>query len=190
MRLNIRTVAAAAVLLVLSALAWSADPAPATSDYRLQPGDLLLVSVWREPDLTGEVLVRPDGALSFPLAGETPAAGRTLAQLQADLEQRVRKFVPEAVVTVSVRALSGNRVYVIGKVARPGDIPLIRPTDVMQVLALAGGTTPFADLNDIKILRRENGRQSVIAFRYGDVERGRGLEQNVLVQGGDTVIVP
>jgi polysaccharide export outer membrane protein len=183
---------ATAMLVFVAMAARSAEPAPtaASAEYRLQPGDLLLVSVWREPDLTGEVLVRPDGAMSFPLAGETPAAGRTLAQLQADLEQRVRKFVPEAVVTVSVRALSGNRVYVIGKVARPGDIPLVRPTDVMQVLALAGGTTPFADLNDIKILRRENGRQSVIAFRYGDVERGRSLEQNVLLQGGDTVIVP
>jgi polysaccharide biosynthesis/export protein len=192
MDLDISRTTVAALVLLVSSFAATADssvPAPAAG-YRLQPGDVLLVSVWREPDLTSEVLVRPDGALSFPLAGELTAAGRTVEQLRAELEQRVRKYVPEAVVTVGVKALLGNRVYVIGKVARPGDVPLLRPTDVMQVLALAGGTTPFADVNDIKILRRENGRQTVIEFRFGDVERGRNLEQNVVLQGGDTVVVP
>lgn len=178
--------------LLLAAFAAGAADAPGgvTGGYRLQSGDVLLVSVWKEPDLVQDVLIRPDGAMSFPLAGELPAANRTLEEVRQELETRIRKYVPEAVVTISVRALTGNRIYIIGKVARPGDFPLQRPTDVIQALALAGGTTPFADVNDIKILRRENGRQTLIEFRYGEVERGKRLEQNVLLQAGDTLIVP
>jgi polysaccharide export outer membrane protein len=177
---------AGAGLALWACTTFAADPAP----YRLQPGDVLQVSVWKEPDLTAEVLIRPDGGLSFPLAGEVPAAERTIDQLRTDLETRVRRFVPDAVVTVSVRALTGNRIYVIGKVARPGDFPLVRPTDVMQALALAGGPTPFADVNDIKVLRRDAVGQFVLEFRLGDVERGRRLEQNVLLKSGDTLVVP
>jgi polysaccharide export outer membrane protein len=158
--------------------------------YLLQPGDVLQVAVWKETDLTAEVLIRPDGGMSFPLAGELHAAGHTVEELTAMLEKRVRKFEPDAVVTVVVKAAAGNRVYVIGKVQRPGDFPLNRPTDVMQALSLAGGATPFADTNAIRILRRDGDRLSSIAFRYSDVERGRRLEQNILLQSGDPVVVP
>jgi polysaccharide export outer membrane protein len=158
--------------------------------YLLQSGDVLQVAVWKETDLTAEVLVRPDGGISFPLAGELPAAGHTVADLTAMLEQRIRKFEPDAVVTVAVKTANGNRVYVIGKVNRPGEFPLIGPIDVMQALSLAGGATPFADTNGIRVLRRDGKRQSSIAFRYNDVERGRKLEQNILLQSGDTVVVP
>jgi polysaccharide export outer membrane protein len=158
--------------------------------YLIQPGDVLQVAVWKETELTAEVLVRPDGGISFPLAGELPAAGRTVADLTAMLERRIRKLEPDAVVTVVIKAASGNRVYVIGKVNRPGEFPLIGPIDVMQALSLAGGATPFADTNGIRILRRDGKRQSSIAFRYNDVERGRKLEQNILLQSGDTVVVP
>jgi polysaccharide export outer membrane protein len=167
----------------------SADAA-ARPGYLIQPGDVLQVAVWKETDLTAEVLVRPDGGISFPLAGELPAAGHTVADLTAMLEQRIRKLEPDAVVTVVVKTASGNRVYVIGKVNRPGEFPLIGQIDVMQALSLAGGATPFADTNGIRILRRDGKRQSSIAFRYNDVERGRKLEQNILLQSGDTVVVP
>lgn len=177
------------LLVAFCSLAWGADPA-ATSGYKLQPGDILQVSVWKETDLQAETLIRPDGGLSFPLAGELQAAGHTVAELTAMLEARVRKFVPDAVVTVSVKSAAGNRVYVIGKVAHPGDFPLNRPIDVMQALSLAGGATPFADTSDIRVLRRDGDHESSIAFRYGDVERGRKLEQNILLQSGDTVVVP
>jgi polysaccharide export outer membrane protein len=167
----------------------SADAA-ANPAYLLQPGDVLQIAVWKETDLTADVLVRPDGGISFPLAGELPAAGHTVADLTAMLEKRIRKLEPDAVVTVVVKAASGNRVYVIGKVNRPGDFPLIGSIDVMQALSLAGGATPFADANGIRILRRDGKRQSSIPFRYNDVERGRRLEQNILLQSGDTVVVP
>lgn len=106
------------------------------------------------------------------------------------LDQRIRKYVPDAVVTVAVKSAGGNRIFVIGKVQRPGDFPLIGPLDVMQALSLAGGGTPFADMNAIRVLRRDGDHQSSIPFRYGDVEHGKKLDQNILLQSGDTVVVP
>jgi len=167
----------------------AADPA-VSSGYKLQPGDLLQVVVWKETDLQSEVLIRPDGGISFALAGDMQAAGRTTDELRAELESRVRRLVPDAVVTVQVKLASGNRVFVIGKVNHPGDFALIRPIDVMQALSLAGGATPFADTNAIRVLHREGARQTSVRFRYGDVARGHHLEQNILLQSGDTVVVP
>jgi len=158
--------------------------------YRLRPGDLLVVSVWKETDLQSEVLIRPDGGISFALAGEVEAAGHTVAELTTLLESRIRKFIPDAVITVTVKAAAGNRIFVIGKVTRPGDFPLTGPTDVMQALTLAGGATPFADVNGIRILRRDGEHQSSIRFRYNDILHGRKLDQNILLQNGDTVVVP
>jgi polysaccharide biosynthesis/export protein len=177
------------LLIAYCAVGWAEDSV-ATPGYKLQPGDVLLVNVWKETDLKDEVLIRPDGGISFALAGELPAAGHTVAELTALLEQRIRKLIPDAVVTVSVKTATGNRVYVIGKVNHAGDFPLNRPIDVMQALSLAGGATPFADTNAIRVLRREGNRQTSIAFRYSDVEHGRKLDQNILLQSGDTVVVP
>lgn len=167
----------------------AAEPA-AVTPYRIQPGDVLVISVWKETDLQGEYLVRPDGGVSMPLAGDLPAAGNSVAELQTIIKERLRTYVPNAAVTVTVKAINGNRIYVIGKVNRPGEFLLQRPMDVMQALALAGGPTTFADLDDIRILRRDGERQSSIGFKYSQIERGRALEQNVLLQGGDTVVVP
>jgi polysaccharide biosynthesis/export protein len=158
--------------------------------YLLQPGDLLSVSVWKEKDLEGDVLVRPDGGLSFPLAGDLQAAGHTVEEVRAILVQRLKPYIPDPVVTVSVKTIGGNHVYVIGKVQRPGEFTFARPVDVMQALSLAGGATPYAALNDIVILRRENGVERVLRFRYGDIVRGRSLAQNVVLESGDTVVVP
>jgi polysaccharide export outer membrane protein len=119
-----------------------------------------------------------------------PAAGLTTDELRAELETRVRKLVPDAVVTVSVKSPNGNRIYVIGKVNHPGDFPLLRPIDVLQAISMAGGVTPFASTDKIRVLRREGSEQSSVRFRYGDVAKGRHLEQNILLQSGDTVIVP
>src|ERR1035441_5269741 len=101
---------------------------PTTTGYRLQPGDVLQVVVWKETDLQSEVLIRPDGGISFALAGDMQAAGLTTAELRTELETRVRKLVPDAVITVSVKAPNGNQIFVIGKVNKPGDFPLLRPT--------------------------------------------------------------
>lgn len=158
--------------------------------YHLQPGDVITVSVWKETDLQSDVLIRPDGGFSFPLAGEVVAVGKTVDDIRAFLVDRLKRYIPNPVVTVAVKQINGNRVYVVGRVNRAGDFPLSSPMDVMQAIALAGGTTPFAAVNDIVILRRQNGEQQALHFHYSDVARGRDLSQNVLLQTGDTVVVP
>ena len=158
--------------------------------YRLQPGDVITVSVWKETELQSEVLVRPDGGFSFALAGDVDAVGKTVEEIRSILVDRLKRYIPNPVVTVAVKQILGNRIYVVGRVNHAGDFPLSSPLDVMQAIALAGGATPFAAINDIVILRRQNGGQQALHFHYSDVARGRELSQNVLLQGGDTVVVP
>jgi len=179
-------------VLALPGFARAADVArPQPPPYRLQPGDVLQVSVWKEQDLQADVLVRPDGGVSFPLIGDVPAAGKSVEELRQEFIDRLRPYVPKPVVTVAIRQIGGNKIYVVGKVNRPGEYPFVRPLDVMQALSLAGGTTSYAALNDIVILRRDNGDDSeAIRFRYPEVERGKELAQNIVLRSGDTVVVP
>jgi polysaccharide export outer membrane protein len=165
-------------------------PAPVDPSYLVQPGDTLQISVWKESELQGEMLVRPDGGLTFPLAGEVQAAGHTVEDIRKTLVSRLSKYVPEPVVTVVVKKADGSRIFVVGKVNRPGAFQLYGPIDVMQALSLAGGTTPFADVNGIRILRRDGDHEQVFRFRYDDVRRGKELTQNILLHSGDTVVVP
>jgi polysaccharide export outer membrane protein len=158
--------------------------------YLVQPGDVLQITVWKEEDLQREVLVRPDGGMSFPLAGDVVAAGRTVEDIQKDLSARIESFIPEPVVTVAVKQVVGNRVYVVGRVNKPGEIIMGHELTVMQALSLAGGVTPFAALNKVHVLRRDSGVERSIPFRYGDVEKGRNLSQNIVLQNGDVVVVP
>lgn len=186
-----------APLLLWSALAPAADAPADVADYahdydiyRIQPGDVLGISVWKEPDLQADVLVRSDGGISFPLAGDIVVAHDTIDEVRQELTRRLQKYIPEPVVTVSIKQMTGNRVYVVGKVNRPGEYAYTRPLDVMQAISLAGGTTPYAALDDIKILRRVGVQNTSIPFRYSDVARGRGLDQNIVLWSGDTVVVP
>ncbi len=182
--------------LVLAGAAMAAPPAPNTGPpadaaYTVKPGDTLQVSVWKEPDLQGPVLVRPDGMFSFPLAGQMDARNKTVAELQQELTAKLKKFISDPVVTVSIQEIKGNKVYVIGQVQKPGDFVVNPRVDVMQALSMAGGTTPFAALGDIMILRRNDaGQQQALPFKYTDVVRGRNLQQNIMLQAGDVVVVP
>jgi polysaccharide export outer membrane protein len=162
----------------------------AGSAYLLSPEDVLKVSVWKDEHLTQEVVVRPDGVISFPLVGDVPAAGRTVEELRADITKRLTKFIPNAQVSVGITKLLGYKIYVLGRVNKPGEFLVGHYTDVLQALSLAGGLTPFAAENDIKVMRRRNGEQVVYPFRYGDVRKGRDLDQNILLQRGDVVMVP
>lgn len=178
-----------ALLAVGSAQAQEND-APPREPYLINPGDLLEISVWKEPDLQREVLVRPDGAFSFPLSGDITAVGRTVEAVRQELTTRLQAFIPDLVVTVTVAAINGNKIYVIGQVNTPGQFVVNPRVDVLQALSIAGGVTPFAELNDIKILRRRDGVQTVLRFRYSDIIKGQRLEQNVLLEVGDVVLVP
>lgn len=181
---------AALTLTPLMLIAESAtDNNPA---YRIGPEDVLQISVWKEEDLDNEVLVRPDGGISFPLAGDLTVAGKTPLQVQEEIRRRVERYIPEAVVTVSVTKVSGYTVFVIGQVQNPGQFTLGRYVDVMQALTLAGGMTPYAVENRIQIQRRNplTQQQSVYGFNFSDVKRGRELDQNIVLHSGDVVVVP
>jgi polysaccharide biosynthesis/export protein len=179
-------------LILASVMPISAVAAPpADLTYTVKPGDTLLVSVWKEPDLQGPVLVRPDGQFSFPLAGQMDARNKSVMELQTELTAKLKKFISDPVVTVSIQEIKGNKVYVIGQVQKPGDFVVNPRVDVMQALSMAGGTTPFAALGDIMILRRNDaGQQQALPFKYTDVIRGRNLQQNIMLQAGDVVVVP
>lgn len=177
-----------------AALLWSIGSGPVLAqqipDYVLNAGDELEVSVWKEQDLTQKVVVRPDGKFSVPLAGEISGAGRTPLQVQADIASKLAKYIPEPVVTVTITGLQGNQIYVIGQVLKPGAFVMNPRLTVVQALAVAGGMTPFAALDDIIVLRNSGGAQKTIKFRYTDVNKGRNLEQNIRLEAGDVIIVP
>lgn len=159
--------------------------------YFVQPGDILEISVWKEEDLRRDALVRPDGRFSFPLVGDVNANGRSVEELRSEIASALEKYIPDPVVTVTVKSILGNKIYVVGQVNTPGAFVVNPRVDVMQALTLAGGTTPFASLNGIVILRRAaDGTQRAIPFQYKDVERGRSLQQNILLTSGDIVVVP
>ncbi len=170
----------------------SAQPPMATvqDPYTVKPGDMLSIAVWKEPDLQGPVLVRPDGTFSFPLCGQIDARGKTVNELQQLVSERLRKFISDPVVTVSIQEVKGNKVYVLGQVNKPGEFIVNPRVDVMQALSMAGGTTAFASLGEIVILRRTDAGQQALPFRYADVARGRNLNQNIMLQAGDVVVVP
>ena len=177
------------VFLLLSSFQLHADEPPAEA-YLVQPGDILRITVWKEEDLQREVIVRPDGQISFPLVGELEGAGQPVSALRKQIESKLEKYIPDPVVNVDVRELRGNTVYVIGKVNRPGNFPVTRNVDVVQALSMAGGMGTYAAANDIKILRRQGGKQRAIPFEYGEIEKGENLEQNIVLQPGDVVVVP
>lgn len=170
--------------------AFAQDTAASEVSYKVLPGDLLSVSVWKEPDLQLELLVRPDNAISFPLAGEISTRNRSVSDIQVELTKRLQRYIADPVVTVSVVEVLGNKVYVIGQVKDPGQFVVNPQVDVLQALSMAGGATPFADLDNIRILRRKNRVQTALSFNYKDVIRGRNLSQNVMLESGDVVVVP
>lgn len=164
--------------------------AQAPAAYPVKPGDVLEISVWKEPDLQRTVLIRPDGGFSFPLVGEIDARGKSVAELNKIVSDRLGKYISDAVVTVTVQEVKGNKIFVIGQVNKPGEFIVNPSVNVMQALSMAGGVTAFAATNDIKILRRAGTAQQAIAFQYGDVIRGKSLNQNIDLLSGDIVVVP
>jgi len=180
----------AVCLLVACNTAFAAEAFAPSKAYEIQSGDVLEISVWNEKNLQREVLVRPDGGLSFPLVGSVSTVRKTVEDLQKEIATKLQKYIPDASVSVAVKQINGNKFYVLGKVNRPGEFPLAQKTDVVQALAMAGGTSTFAEVNSIKVLRRQGEQQFMYDFRYGDIEKGKSLEQNIGIQSGDVVIVP
>ena len=161
------------------------DPA-----YVVGPEDALDIAVWKDDTLKGTVLVRPDGGISFPLAGDFVVAGMTAAQVRDELVKRLEKFIPEPVVTVAVVKVSSYHIYVLGRVNKPGELLVGRNIDVLQALTLAGGLTPFASEDGIRIIRKVDNLTISIPFQYSKVRKGVDLTQNITLKSGDVLLVP
>lgn len=162
----------------------------ASDAYRLQPGDELLISVWREEELNRQLVVLPDGRISYPLVGHVMAAGQSAEVLEAQLTEKLREFITEPQVSVSVTSVSGNVAFVFGQVNNPGPLLMSRDLSVVQALALAGGFTPFASTSRIKIIREQGDRKTVMSVDYPAIERGGDQQTNISLQAGDVIIVP
>ena len=178
------------ILTITSSFAAPATPQGELPSYLLGPGDILEISIWKEEGLQKQVLVKPDGGISFPLVGDVQAGGKTTGQLEQAIVAKLKRFIPDPVVSVSVMTINNNKIYVIGKVIRSGEFVATRYVDVMQALAMAGGLDPYASANNIKILRRVKGKEVVFPFEYKTVASGEQLHQNIILQSGDVVVVP
>lgn len=163
---------------------------PDQSKYLLGPEDVIEVSVWKEPEMTKQLVVQPDGKVYYPLVGEIRAAGKTVKQLQEEISKRLEKFVTDAAVTVILLKTQYYKIFVTGKVNRPGEFLVGRPTSVLQAISMAGGLTPFASPRNIKVVRKVGGQDEVYNFDYKDVSRGYMLYQDIILQPGDVVVVP
>lgn len=161
------------------------------SSYQLQQGDTVTISVWGEETLMMKDLrVLPDGTISFPLVGSVVVRDTTPNQVSALLAEKLKQFLPEPQVTVVVTSTEGNKAYIVGKVSKPGPIPLVNPTTVLNALSMAGVLDRFADKSSIKIIRMTDNGQVAIPVHYDSLIRGSNLESNILLKTGDTIVVP
>jgi polysaccharide export outer membrane protein len=170
----------------------AAELKSATDDpnYRIGPQDMLRVNVWREPEVSSTVQVRPDGKISLPLLNDVDTDGRTPMQLAEEIATRLKQYLTNPQVTVIVTGVNSKRIYIVGEVGRVGGIAMLPQMTALQALASAGGFSRFANLKKIYILRNENGKEVKIPFNYKDVVSGKTPEQNILLKPGDTIVVP
>jgi polysaccharide export outer membrane protein len=167
-------------------------PRPATDNpnYLIGPDDELSVSIWREPDISRSVPVRPDGKISLPLVNDVQAVGLTPMQLGAEITTRLKKFIADPQVTIIVTRINSQRIFILGEVPRAGAYPMLPNMTVLEALSSAGGLTAFAKQTKIHVLRVEDGKQLTLPFNYKEAVRGQHSEQNIVLRPGDTIVVP
>jgi polysaccharide export outer membrane protein len=165
-------------------------PPAQDSSYVLGPMDVLEVQVWKEPDFSRQVLVRPDGKITLPLLGDIHVSGMNTMDLKELLTAKLQDYIDSPEVTVILVESHSKNFYIIGKVARPGTYELIPGMTVLQALSVAGGLGEWADKDSIRIIRRSGGKEKVIRFNYDKVMSGKNLEQNILLKPNDTIVVP
>jgi polysaccharide export outer membrane protein len=166
------------------------QPSMSDNSYKIGPQDVLRIDVWKEPEISRSVPVRPDGKISLPLLNDVQAAGLTATQLADIITDGLKKFINNPQVTVGVSEINSRRVYVTGEVTRPGAFPLLPNMTVLQALTSAGGFTQFARIKSIYVLRTADGKQAKHSFNYKDVVNGKKPEDNIELQPGDTIVVP
>ncbi len=159
-------------------------------NYKIGPGDVIEISVWRDESLIRKLAVPPDGIISFPLIGDINIHGMTVADVRNIITEKLNAYIQDAVVTVMLLEINSMNAYVIGKANRPGAYPILMDTTVMQMLSMAGGLNPFASEKNIHILRKQNDTTIKIPFNYSEVLKGSNLEQNIILRRGDVIVVP
>jgi polysaccharide biosynthesis/export protein len=165
-------------------------PAAMDASYKIGPQDVLQIDVWKEPEITRTIPVRPDGKISLPLLNDVQAAGLTAMQLAGVIRDGLTKYLVNPQVTVTVQTINSRRVFITGEMSRTGAVPLLPNMTVLQALSSAGGFTPFARIKDIYILRMVDGKQVKYPFHYKDVIKGKRPEENILLQPNDVIVVP
>jgi polysaccharide export outer membrane protein len=177
-------------VIFLAVLFFTTQVSQANESYLLNAGDILNISVWNEDALQKEVIILPDGMISFPLAGQLMAEGKAVSNLQNEITEKLSEYISDPVVTVSVISVAGNNIHIMGKVGSPGSIVMSQTLNFMQALSLAGGLSPYAKEDDIIILRRINSEQKAIAVDYPALKNGEKLEDNIMLKSGDVIIIP
>jgi polysaccharide export outer membrane protein len=179
-------------MLLLSALLAQGPERPDSSVplYIIQPNDLLKIFVWKQTDMSGQVLVRPDGRISLPLVQDIQAAGKTPAELKEKIEESLKEYIEFPAVTVIVDSIQSYRVFVTGQVTKPGPIVAEKPISVLQAIALAGGFLPMAKPAETVIIRSTNEGSTLFRFNYPEVIKGEHFNQNIMLKTGDVVVVP
>ena len=157
--------------------------------YKIGPGDLIEINVWKNQDLTRQLVVLPDGTVRFPLIGQLNLQGQAAEELEQQVINKLKKFIPEPIVSVSVLQANSMIIYVIGKVNHPGRFEILKNIDVLQALAVAGGLNPFAREKEIKIFRKKDANTIISNFNYKEVSQGEKLKQNIMLQRGDVIVV-
>lgn len=159
--------------------------------YKIGSGDVLEIVTWKEPDFSrGEVLVRIDGKITFPLLGDIQASGQTPLQIKEDIEKGLKNFIENPVVTVTVRNPGSQKFYILGEIKKTGEYNLIKDLTVLQAFALAGGFTDWASKKEIILLRNEDGKDKILTVNYKNIVRGKDFSQNIHIKANDTIIVP
>ena len=179
-----------ALLALLISLISIGSALAVDATYRLKAGDALNISVWGEETLQKDTKVLPDGSITFPLAGRIDVAGATAAEVEKRVTAKLTTYLPDPQVTVVVSGTEGNRIFILGKVLKPGPVPMTGPMTVMQALSLTGGFDKFADLSAIKVLRNGKDGQIVMPIDYNALIKGQKLESNIVLNAGDTILVP
>lgn len=158
--------------------------------YQLRQGDSVLISVWREDALQRQVIVLPDGSVTFPLIGRVEVVGLSTPEVEQRFVAKLKEYFPEPIVSVVIIGIEGNRAYIAGKVVHPGSLIITGPITVLQAISIVGGIDKFADENGIKVIRAKFGGQDALAVNYKGIISGKDMSTNILLKAGDTVVVP
>ena len=158
--------------------------------YRLRQGDTVLVSVWREDALQRQVVVLPDGSITFPLIGRVEVAGLSTPEAEQRIVSKLKVYFPDPIVAVVIVGIDGNRAFVTGKVMHPGPLIISGPISVLQAISLVGGFDRFADEDGIKVIRTKLGAQEILPVNFRDIMSGKNMSTNIQLKAGDTLVVP